>query len=73
MKFTIDVKEKEIVVPNKIKLIDLLELVTVLDSDTEEFIVRFEDDSKRSCNNYYEFDLEDYLNKIFNIQLNDNR
>lgn len=73
MKFTIDVKEKEIVVPNKVKLIDLLELVTVLDSDTEEFIVRFEDDSKCSCNNYYEFDLEDYLNKIFNIQLNDNR
>ncbi len=54
MKYIIDTEEKEIHVPDGIKLIDLLSLVTVLNSDTEDYSVFF-----------YEEEGDDYQ-EIFN-------
>jgi len=77
MKFTIDTTKKEIYVPNKIKLLELLELATVLDSDTEEYEVSFYNETKEYCNcdttlpeSFTTQDIEDtfeYLSKFFNI------
>jgi hypothetical protein len=55
MKYIIDTEEKEIHVPDGIKLIDLLSLVTVLNSDTEDYSVLFyeeEDDEEDDIFNY---------------------
>lgn len=55
MKYIIDTEEKEIHVPDGIKLIDLLSLVTVLNSDTEDYSVFFyeeEDDDYQEIFNY---------------------
>lgn len=59
MKYIIDTEEKEIHVPDGIKLIDLLSLVTVLNSDTEDYSVFFYEDEE------VDDDYQEIFNYIF--------
>lgn len=44
MKFIIDTTKKEILIPEEIKFLEMLELVTVLNADTEDYTIDFYED-----------------------------
>ena len=82
MKFIVDTTKKEILIPEEIKFLEMLELVTVLNADTEDYTIDFyedliEDEDEEeyipvlgtATTDSCDFSINEYLQKYYGVNL----